>query len=100
MSGKSDANARTLTLAATASATLGRLVAGLGKDDRIARADLPPDVVAALDAAARAVSGRQDCDVEYVYGCNSCCADNISGSLIVTTCGQYCSKVCGNTACY
>jgi hypothetical protein len=76
------------------------LSAGKGRDFKLERSQIPADQLKVLDKFAADTTGVADCQTLHVNGCNSCCADNVSSSLRVTTCGNFCDKVCGAEPCH
>ena len=79
---------------------ISKLIQGQGKTYVVQRGDISQEDLSVLDAHAREVMGDDDCEITSVEGCNSCCADGISGSLRHTTCGDFCDKVCGEEPCF
>ncbi len=57
------------------------LIHGKTKVDIVLRQAIPTEDLTILDAFTREVFESDDCQVLSFEGCNSCCADGISGSL-------------------
>ena len=69
------------------------------KEHRVERNAFTSEHLAVLDAHVALSFGQDDCEILYGNGCNSCCADGISGAYLMTTCGPQCNKICGNVPC-
>lgn len=78
---------------------LKRIIKDLDENSCVERDNISPDDLEILDKFVAQALG-EDCKVNSAEGCNSCCADGISSSLLHTTCGDVCSKVCGEEPCH
>ena len=79
---------------------INSLMAGKDKNFKLDRSQIPAAQLTVLDKFAAETTGAADCQTNSVDGCNSCCADGVSGALRHTTCGDFCDKVCGGQECF
>jgi len=77
-----------------------KLISGIAKGAIVTRKQIQAADLKLLDAYACTVFANDDCELLSYEGCNSCCADGLSGSLAHTTCGDWCDQVCGEEPCH
>lgn len=70
---------------------LSMIFGGRAPGVRVDAKDIPEIVLAELNKFAADASGVNDCTVDAIYGCGSCCnAPNARANLVATSCGWQC----------